>query len=405
MAIYFWDNTLEGSVRKVGTSVRIAAQLIDATSDAHLWADKYNGSLEDVFEMQETLSRTIVEALKIRLNPDEDRRIAERPIKDVQAYECYLRAREEIHRLTAQSLDRALRLLENGLAITGDNLLLYASKGNVYIQYINSLIKPDEMYLEKAEACAKKLSELDPKSSYTHWLTGSICHKRGDVQQAVRHLKRAVAVDSHNPDALYWLSYAYRVSGKGSAARPLAQLLLALDPLTPYSHWASGWIDIAEGDFEAGLIAFRKMHELDPTGGFNRFAYAFTLALNGRHDDAYSLIDLLVKDAPRTFPGRLGALFKYALQGDEAGAKQATNEQFLADARWDEAASCWLADCYALIGHAEEAIKWLENAMRQGFINYPFLAEYDPFLVNIRSEDSFKRLMVTVKDRWEQFEV
>jgi hypothetical protein len=93
---------LEGTVRKAGNSLRITAQLIDVGNDAHLWAGKFSGTLDDVFDIQEKVSREIVDALKVRLTPDEDRRMAERPIDNVAAYDSYLRAIEEIHGFRAK---------------------------------------------------------------------------------------------------------------------------------------------------------------------------------------------------------------------------------------------------------------------------------------------------------------
>ena len=144
---------LEGSVRKAGNSLRITAQLIDAADDVHVWAEKYSGSLEDVFDIQERVSRAIVKALHVTLSPDEDRRVAERPIEDVRAYECYLRARHEMWRFTQEGLDRALALLRQGLEIVGDNALLYGTLGAAYWQHINAGVGPVEHYLHKAEEC------------------------------------------------------------------------------------------------------------------------------------------------------------------------------------------------------------------------------------------------------------
>ena len=95
---------LEGSVRKAGQSLRITAQLIDAATDAHLWAEKYSGTLEDVFDVQEKVSRAIVAALKLKLTPEESKKIAERPIDNVAAYQCYLKANAEIWRFNESSL-------------------------------------------------------------------------------------------------------------------------------------------------------------------------------------------------------------------------------------------------------------------------------------------------------------
>jgi serine/threonine-protein kinase len=89
---------LEGTVRKAGNSLRVTAQLIDARADAHIWAGKFSGTLEDVFDIQEKVSREIVDALKVELSPDEAERIAARPVDNVAAYDSYIRAVAEVHR-------------------------------------------------------------------------------------------------------------------------------------------------------------------------------------------------------------------------------------------------------------------------------------------------------------------
>ena len=96
---------LEGSVRRAGNTLRITARLVDAPGDVQLWADKYGGTLDDVFDIQERVSRSIVDALEIRLTPQEAQQLAERPIADVRAQESYLRARNEIWSFLPGSLD------------------------------------------------------------------------------------------------------------------------------------------------------------------------------------------------------------------------------------------------------------------------------------------------------------
>jgi non-specific serine/threonine protein kinase len=146
---------LEGSVRKAGNSLRISAQLIDTRNDTHVWAEKYNGTLEDVFDIQEKVSRSIVDALQLKLSPEEDRKIAKRPIKNIHAYECYLRARQESYLFTPEALERALHYLQNGLKIIGENSLLYAGMGYVYCHSISVGIGPDS-HIDKAAEYARK---------------------------------------------------------------------------------------------------------------------------------------------------------------------------------------------------------------------------------------------------------
>jgi len=158
---------LEGSVRKAGNNLRITAQLIEAANDRHLWAEKYGGTLDDVFDIQEQVSGSIVDALRLELGPASDGRPLKRPIENVHAYECYLRARQENYRFTEEGCDRALELIRTGLELAGDNAALQALMGLVYWQYINIGVNPAEFdgYLEKAEKCANRALELDPTSS------------------------------------------------------------------------------------------------------------------------------------------------------------------------------------------------------------------------------------------------
>jgi TolB-like protein len=156
---------LEGSVRRAGDRLRITAELIDAATDNHLWADKFDGSVEDVFAIQERLARVIVDALQLRLTADEDRRLADRPIADVHAYQCYLRARHEAWRWRGDAIDHAVQLLQNGLALVGDNARLYAALGHAYLQYREAGIDVGERPLQEAEACAEKVIALESAST------------------------------------------------------------------------------------------------------------------------------------------------------------------------------------------------------------------------------------------------
>src|SRR5262249_19905585 len=209
---------LEGSVRRAGRRLRISAQLIDASTDDHLWADKYDGTTEDVFAIQERLARMIVDALELRLSPDEARRLAERPIRNLHAYECYLQARQELWRWRRDAIDHAVRLLENGLALVGENAALYAGLGLAHLQYQEAGIDLSERPLDAAEACARQVFALDPQSASGFLLRGWIRYARGRIQEAVHDLKAAHDLDPNNPDPMMLLSYCYMMSGKTSAA-------------------------------------------------------------------------------------------------------------------------------------------------------------------------------------------
>ena len=250
---------LEGSVRRAGDRLRITAQLIDATTDDHLWADKYDGSIADVFAIQERLARVIVDALELRLTADEDRRLADRPIVNVHAYECYLRARQEAWRWRKDAIDHAIQLLQNGLAIVGDNAGLYAALGHAYLQYREAGIDLSERPLDEAEGCARKVFALEPASASGLQLRGWIHYGRGRIQDAVHDLKAALAIEPNNADTLLLLINCYLISGKVAAARPLIERALAVDPLTPVSRCMPAFADVLEGNFAAAVEPYRQM--------------------------------------------------------------------------------------------------------------------------------------------------
>ena len=165
---------LQGSVRRAGNHLRVTAQLIDIERDEHIWADKYNGTMDDVFAIQEALSRKIVGALKVTLTAEEDVQIAAQPIDNLQAYECYLRARHAYTRFTRQGVEEGLRHLDEGLSMAGPNALLYGAKGHAYFILAAIDSYRHREHLKTCRALAEKIFELEPDSARGDALLGVV---------------------------------------------------------------------------------------------------------------------------------------------------------------------------------------------------------------------------------------
>ncbi|HMA25746.1 MAG TPA: hypothetical protein VKP00_17160, partial [Gemmatimonadaceae bacterium] len=232
---------LEGSVRRADDRLRITAQLIDAHADAHLWAETFDGTIEDVFAIQERIARVIVNALELQLTTDEDRRLRARKIDNIHAYECYLRARQQGWRWRKDAIDQAIQLLRNGLAIVGDNARLYAALGVAYLQYREAGIDFSEHPIVEAEAWVRKVFELEPASAAGLQLRGWIHYSRARIQDAVCDLKSALDLEPNDADTLLLLSNCYLISGRVSVGRPLIERLVAVDPLTPLTRCMPAW--------------------------------------------------------------------------------------------------------------------------------------------------------------------
>ena len=396
---------LEGSVRKAGNNLRITAQLIDAKSDTHIWAEKYSGNLDDIFDIQEKVSRSITDSLKLKLSVGEIEKISEHKIENFQVYECYLKSRQDLWKYTEESLKRAEQNLKNGLHLFGDHELLLAGLGQVYFQFYDSGINQDKEYLNKVEECANKILKIDPISASAYQLSGLLKMKRENALSAFRDFQKSFDLNPSDPETLLWMIYilCFHI-GRPSKAIPFIEKVLEIDPLTPTNQSLPAIYQWMEGRFEKSLFHFNKWVEMEPDSVVANW-YLGQLLLINKKKEAFNFIEGIWQNNPDGFFSILLRLLKYALDGRIKETLQLINEEVRQVAWNDFHLSWYIADCYALIEEKEQAIKWLEHAFEWGLINYPLLSEIDPFLENIRSEPRFKKLMKKVKNEWENFKV
>jgi serine/threonine protein kinase len=395
---------LEGSVRKAGNGLRITAQLIDSTNDTHLWAEKYSGTLDDVFDIQEKVSRSIVGALEVKLSPNENDKLAKRPIDNVQAYEYYLKASEDITKFSEDSIHRALRYLENAVDITGDNALLYSGLAFAYWNLVNIGVEHEE-YLDRAEEFTKKALEVNPESSLAYVILGYVDFFHERTLESLPRFKKALGINRDEIFALVGIVCVYLFVGKITEAMPYAERLMRLDPLSYPANWCNGASYYYDGKFDRALEAWQRLYELHPDNPYGQFQFSTILAYNRETDRALSIIDQCVKSYPKTVFAKLSLILKYALQGEKKKVVEVIDSNFEKTVRRDCGFAGHLSGLLALMGLKKEALDWLEKAIKNGLINYPFLAEKDIFLENIRGEPRFKKLMERVKHEWENFEV
>ena len=392
-----------GLCGEAANSVRVTARLIDPVADEHLWADKYSGNLEDIFEIQEQISRQIVDALEMQLSPQEDRKLRERPIDNLEALGCYQRAQREIYRFTKEGLDRAVELIQNALDIVGDNELLYAAMGSVYRQYFNAAIGSDDDYIEKAEECAVKVFALNPDSAAGHDLLGMVQISKGRPAEAMRSFKRALAIDPDSTYALLELPRVYLTSGWADwagEARSLLERARAVDPLNPLVHFALLFVDLQSGRPEVverdGPQALRSIPEFKML----RWTCAVALISLGKLQEALDLLEAAPPEQVDTIYGRLCVFLELELKGRHDEALVSVSPELLERARKVEWCSWWVGECYAFAGEQELAIEWLENAFERGFMNYPYFSQHARILRKLDDNPRFHELLGKVKTAW-----
>jgi TolB-like protein/Tfp pilus assembly protein PilF len=400
------QTVLEGSVQKSGDRLRIIVQLINVSDGYHLWSEKYDRELKDVFAVQDEISSAIVNALELKLTSQEQQKLSEHPIDNVKAYEYYLKADREAMRFDEKSLDTALIHLRTAVDIIGDNAYLYSGMAQVYSQYANAGFRQED-YFEKSEEYARKALKLKPDFPPALSILGSLALYKEyprNHYDAIGYFKKALESNPYEIRALHGMENIVSDVGNLSMGLSFIERMERQDPLNPRRYVMRGFHYLYNCQFDSAMEQFQKLYQNDPTSPLAQTSYSQILGYNGKRDEAFAVISKMGKAEEKNVMNTYTLLLKYGLLNDTESALRLITPDFrktcLRDAEW----SYWVANRLSLAGAKKEAMDWLENAISRGFINYPYF-ECDPFLNNIRGEERFKKLMEHAKYEWEHFEV
>jgi len=388
---------LEGSVRKAGNNLRIVAQLIDALTDTHVWAEKYNGTLDDVFEIQENVAQSISRALKLKITSAEKSKLREVPISDIVSYELYLKAKNYVWTFSESGLDQAMKLLNQALENSGENALLYASRGLIYWQYHNAGFKPTTDMLHLAEIDAQRSLSMDPECEAAYAVEGYIAYTRGELDQSIinfRKVTSAVALDMSG--------YIYALAGQMEIAGECLDRILQSDPLNHLNLGGYSYYEIFKGNPEKAASYLLKAYDLAPENPLYQYYYALTRVYSGEIRKAMTAYQLLMQKDSGMF-GEMAVMWKAVLEKNESDFDNKI--RLLKEyALHDKELSWWLADCSALMGRTDDVFFWLNNSVEQGFINDTFFTKFDPTLTLFRNDSRFILIMEKARKKQKQFQ-
>jgi non-specific serine/threonine protein kinase len=393
---------VEGAVRRQDTSLRVSANLSEVRTGSILWAEQFDGTLEDIFSIQDSISRRIVEGLRIRFSGDEHSRFSQNALTDIQAYGYYLKAKQEFVRYAPGGLERALRYIDAARSVVADNVLLLAAAGQIYWQFVNSGSSSDRSYLAKTRACAERILELDHESPHAYRLNGMVKLLEGEIRAAIALLEVAATKDPTDTDTLSLLGPCYGYVGRPQYGAPYVARLLELDPVTPMYQAMPGFLAIMAGSFEEAVEPLSTSFRLDPGNPLVGLCYGQCLALNGQAREAIEMFDELQGKFADTFLARVGQLYKCALNRSAHEISRWMTADVESTAEWDLYHSWNLAECFALLGDTDSSLRWLARATERGLLNYPLLAHLDPMLERIRGLSAFERMIANVRTQWEE---
>ena len=278
---------LEGSVRKAGNRMRIAAQLIDGTTGGHLWAERYDRDLTDIFAVQDEVTREIVTALALKLNKGEQRRIAHKGTDNLDAYDHYLRGRQLVFQRSRTGVEEARPLLERAIDLDPEFAQAYAMLALTYLlDHVNDWHDAGGKSLEKAHELAQMAVARDDDAADAHWALGWTFLQRRQHDRAMAEARRALFCEPNLALAHGLLGQVLYYSGRSAEAlHPLASAL-RLDPNNDQDLHYLALAYFGVGRYEDSAAALKRRVVRKPDTDVSRVLLAACYGHLGRLEEA-----------------------------------------------------------------------------------------------------------------------
>ena len=342
-------------------------------------------------QVQERVSREIVQALGLTLTLDEDRRLSHRDIKNVRAFELYLEARQELRRLGVATA-RGQALLEQAIAIEGESAPLLALRAWGMVALLRTGLG-DPTTLDEIERKADALMTMAPDASFGYAIRAWAKYERGDFRRAIPDFRQAIARDPNDTDSRLYLTMALNMSGLFNAAKESASHLMATDQLSWMSSVAVGAVGWFDGGTAGGIDQLRRGVELDPANFIAHWCLGYALSSVRDLTDAAAEVAWLVAAGPHVpYTIQLQALV-LAQQGDTRQALTLVSALDLSP--FDNHITFHFAEVFAICGEAERALDVLESSVNKGFCPTPFIEVHCRFLESLRSHVRFAPIVAT----------
>ena len=313
---------LEGSIRKAGCKLRITGQLIDAASGAHLWADRYDGSLEDIFDLQDQVTSSVVGAIAPKLEFAEIERAKHKPTSSLDAYDCYLRGMAAFYHWNAEQNAQALNFFYRAIEIDPDYAIAYAMAARCF--NARSVIEPlafGAKQVTEAERLSRRAADLGRNDAMVLSMAGiTLGFAVKDVRGGAALTKRALALNPNLAWAYYCDGWLQAWLGRGAIAIDRVERAIQLSPQDPtifQLQSALGFAHFTAGDYREALSwAERALH--DKPNHFPALLVAVAGAAHlGRQTEAEELKDRILRLYPEMNQRFLATLLPY-LQAEDA---------------------------------------------------------------------------------------
>lgn len=354
---------IEGSVRKFGDNLRITADLIEVESGTQLWAETYKGRLADVFDIQEQVSKQIVDALLVRLTPSEKVVLTKRATLDAEVFDCNLRARNFLYRRTKQSVQFAIQLFQKATQLDPRYAAAYAGPAEAHASLYQHFDRK-EHYLDKAIESSLKALMYDSTLPEAYAALGLAYWNRDSLEEGLEASRKAIELDPNNFLGYWILGRIYHTTDRDEDAEEMFRKVVALNPDFYSAYGDLEMVYQRLGDktkfeetLQQALQIYRRYLSQHPDDARGHMYFAVDLAQAGSHEEAKAEAERALALSP------------------------------------DDPLMLYNATCfYAQMGEKRLALETLRRAMAAGYANFEWIKR-DPDVDPIRKEPEYLELL------------
>jgi eukaryotic-like serine/threonine-protein kinase len=355
------SNILEGSVRKAGNRIRVTAQLITAADGSHLWSERYDREMTDIFAIQDEISLAIAEKLRMRISGN--RSHIRRHTENLEAYNLYLKARHHHYKFAPEDFAKSQGYYKEAIELDPNYALAWAGLASTYWSMgMQGCMHPKTVYAQCRQAAVKAL-ELDETLAEAHSIIAALLGTEFDWKGSKNEFRRALELDPTSDVVLgtYSLHYLMPMQHMEEAIA-VSRKGLELNPLSPMSSTIVGMLYVSSGQADRAIEQFRRTLQLDPNFYLAYFYLSFAYIIMGNFDEGIRTLETASQLSGRNpqVLGHLGAA--YARVGRIGEAQKILKE--LEDIAQDTyVPATTYAIVYMGLGQTERAFDWLDKAV------------------------------------------
>ncbi len=292
---------LEGSVRKAGNKVRITAQLVDAQTGHHLWAERYDRELKDIFALQDEITMRIIAELRVNLTVGESARLRAKGTENLQAYLKYIQGSETLLRITKEDNALARKIAEDVIVLDPQYAAAYRLLGATYwMDVFFGLSKSPKKSIAKAMELNQKAIALDDSYSIAHCQLGWLYTMTGKHEEGITKIERALELAPNDANAHMWMSYVLRLAGRNQEAIRYSERAVRLNPIPPSWYFRGLALNyLYAGRYDEAITACKKGLDQAPNDILTHVTCAAIYGRAGLRDAARAEAEEVLKINPK----------------------------------------------------------------------------------------------------------